>query len=306
MEALLIKIYVVILVVMDSIASQLAEKLLERNRVGVLLRVFAKTEADVEPQIESALTALRKLQALQTGARKTFARIDFLVSSDPNFDDTDCGLTAEKLRESVRSEFSDIDISVYEIKKGDIYAMLLNFGVANHLEDRIPYSLIVSHWAHEHITEANVHALFAAVQNKARVAGLVIPEAADTIRKGRIANTFAIWHNKSLVTVGGFDLRAGKPMQSEVTDDHIVTVGEATYNAAGVEEIIPLLRFTKYFGPSIKVVEASESTHTEQIEKFEAGWHTRHHAKFATKDVRQNYMAKVAGFDLDQISEGLL
>lgn len=182
--------------------AQLAAKLLERNRVGVLLRIFAKTEADVEPQIDSALTALRKLQSLQTGERRTFARIDFLVSSDPNFDDTDCGLTADRLREAVREEFSDTSINVYEIKNGDIYAMLLNFGVANHLEDRIPYSLIISHWAHQHITETNVHALFAAIQNKARVAGLVIPEAAETIRQGRIANTFAMWHNKSLVTVG--------------------------------------------------------------------------------------------------------
>lgn len=300
----------------DSYAMD-AQKLLERNRVGVLLRVFAKTEADVEPQVQSAITALKKLQSLTTGHKKTFARIDFLVSSDPNFEDTDCGLTAMKLREAVRELYSETPINVFEIKKGDIYAMLLNFGVANHLEDRIPYSLIVSHWAHQHITEANVYALFSAMQQKARVAGLVIPEAAETIRQGRIANTFAMWHNKSLVTVGGFDLRAGKPMKSQTKDTAMVSADSevaekllgqktVTYHAAGVEEIIPLLRFGKFFGPSIKVVESPEQTDASLTKTFDTEWHKRHVAKLATKDARQRYMAELAGFSIEDIQTGLI
>lgn len=295
-----------------------AEKLLERNRVGALIRIFAATPEEVAMQIDSAMIALRKLLALKTGARKTFARVDFLVSSDPDFDDSDCGETAPKLRELVHTEFPDAPINVYEIKKGDIYTMLLNYGIAIQLEDRVPYSLILSHREHEHIVEENIHALFAAMHNKARVAGLVLPEIEDTIGKGRIANTFAIWHNKSLLTVGGFDLRAGKPLKQEVDQTNTITGfsdryaerygdGSIQYLAAGCEEIIPLLRMKKYFGPCIALVNPVDTSVTPAYDEIlTEDWNKRHYAKLATKDGRQRYMADLTGLDIGTLAEGLL
>lgn len=85
--------------------EQDALKLLERNRVGALLRVFAFTPEAVEHQVASAMSAARRLLSLRTGNRPTLARVDFLVSSDPDFEDTDCGLTAGRLREEVHKHF---------------------------------------------------------------------------------------------------------------------------------------------------------------------------------------------------------
>jgi hypothetical protein len=295
-----------------------AEKLLERNRVGALMRIFATTSEEVEMQTGSAMTALHKLLTHKTGDHNSFARIDFLVSSDPNFEDSDCGETATILRNRIQSELPGAPVNVFEIKKGDIYAMLLNYGVAIQLEDRIPYSLILSHREHAHITSDNIHALLAAMHNKARVAGLILPEVAETVRKGRIANTFAIWHNKSLVTVGGFDLRAGKPMIHEANKTKIFTSVNTqfversghetlTFHAAGCEEIIPLLRFNKFFGPSIRLVTPENPESIPALGNiFTDKSYRRHHAKLATKDARQAYMAEIAGFDIDELRTALM
>ena len=246
--------------------EQDALKLLERNRVGALLRVFAFTPDAVEQQVDSAMRALRRLLALRTGNRPSLSRVDFLVSSDPDFEDTDCGLTAARLREEVLREFPDAPVNVSEIKKGDIYCMLLNYGVANQLEDRIPYSLILSHNASSYATQENVDALLAAMQRKARVAGVAINELSELVHKGRVMNTFAVWHNKSLLTVGGFDLRAAKPSLLRLETHEKVTgysatkakrhgSGDVEFHVAGCEEIIPLVRLTRFFGRSIAVVD---------------------------------------------------
>jgi hypothetical protein len=293
-----------------------AEKLLERNRVGALLRIFASTPDDVERQITSALGAAQRLLACRIGTRHICARIDFLVSSDTEFGDSDCGLTAARLRERVRTELPNTPISVFEIKKGDIYTMLLNYGIATQLEDRISYSFIISHWAQTYITSRNITALLSAVHNHARVAGLVLPEIADNVRQGRIANTFALWHNKSLMTVGGFDLRASKPMkQNELPTDFVAVAAEVDtanqaqnnlqYNRAGTEEIIPSLRLVKYFGKSIRIVEPEEFT-PNPVEHFGTDWQKRHAAKLATRDLRQRYMASLVGIPIDSLTEALI
>jgi len=286
--------------------SRAAEQLLEHNRVGVLMRVFATSESDAENQIHSAMVALEQLLHIQTGARKTFARVDFLVASDHNFMDSDYGGTADTLRERIRSYVPEAPVHVFEIKRGDINTMLLNYGIANQTEHRISYSLILSHWIHEHITTANVHRLLAALQSKSRVAGVAIPEVAETVRQGRIANTFAMWHNKSLATVGGFDLRAAVPTDQEQRNNRIRTRADgSTFIMAGVEEIIPLLRFAHFFGPCITVVEPEHSTQSP-TEHYDAHWQQRHHRKLATKNARQEYMAHMTPYDLSSLEKNLL
>ncbi len=296
-----------------------ALKLLERNRVGALLRVYSYTPEAVWARVASAMEALRRLLTLKTGDRQTFNRIDFLVSSDPNFEDSDCGLTAERLREMVRSEFPDAPVNIYEIKRGDIYCMLLNYGIANQLEDRIAYSMILSHGASSYATAENVNGLLAAMYNKARVAGVAMNELAELVHKGYIMDTFAIWHNKSLMTVGGFDLLAAKPsLQHAEKRDKVKGWSEmkaarhgdgaVEYHAAGCEEIIPLTRLVKYFGKCIAVIEPKGEgmMWKEDDLNIDPRAYHRHLAKLATKEERQRRMAATQGVDLEFIQRGLM
>ena len=300
-------------------SENFAAKLLERNRVGVLLRIFANTPEAVPYVVASGLAALRRLLALRTGGHPTFSRIDFLVSSDPLFDDTDCGLTAERLRTVISEQFSDAPVHVLEIKRGDIYCMLLNYGVVNQLEDRIPYSLILSHNVASYATQETIDALLAAMYHKARVAGVTIKEISPLIERGLIANTFAIWHNKSLMTVGGFDLLAAKPLRDESAKHKIVTGwsaaraerygdGAVSFYVAGCEEIIPLVRFTKFFGPSIAIVEpqGEQLEWKEFPEEIDPKAYHRHHAKIATKESRQQVLASTEGVTPDYIKKGIM
>jgi hypothetical protein len=300
-------------------SSELAAKLLERNRVGVLIRVFAFTQDAVPFQIASAMDALSRLLALRTNGRPTISRVDFLVSSDPDYEDTDCGLTASSLRDVITREFPDANVFVSEIKKGDLYCMLLNYGIAMQLEDRIPYSFIMSHRTSCYITEENIHALLGAMYTKARVAGLILPEMKDVIRKGRVLNTFAIWHNKSLVTIGGFDLRSAKPglvhahLKEKIvgwSKEKEKRHGDGTvqYHLAGCEEIIPEVRLIRFFGPCIQVFAPSEelaSVCETPLEVDPKAYH-RHFSKLATKEERQRRFAAMEGVDLEFIEKGLM
>lgn len=305
--------------ILKCMSQELAAKLLERNRVGALLRVFAFTEDALSFQITSTMDAVSRLLALRTNGRPTISRIDLLVSSDPDYEDTDCGLMAGRLREVIAHEFPDENVFVSEIKKGDIYCMLLNYGVATQLEDRIPFSFIISHRTSCYVTEENINALLAAMYTKARVAGLILPEMKEVIRKGRVLNTFAIWHNKSLVTVGGFDLRSAKPglvhahLKEKVTGishEKAKRHGDGTveYHVAGCEEIIPEVRLVRFFGPCIQVFSPSENTASEceiPLDVDPKGYH-RHLAKLATKEERQRRFAAMEGVDLEFIERGLM
>ncbi len=296
-----------------------AAKLLERNRVGAILRVFSNTPDSVGAQVDSSMDAVRRLLALRAGERAVFSRIDLLVSSDPDFEDTDCGLTAARLREVVKAELPDAPVFVSEIKKGDIYCMLLNYGVASQLEDRIAYSFILSHLAGSYATKENIDGLLSAMFHKARVAGIAIRELEVSISRGRIINTCAMWHNKSLATVGGFDLRAAKPALVHVHEREKVTAwsdtkalrhgdGTVEYHVAGCEEIIPLVRFVRFFGKSIRVVEAKGEgiSWKEADEKIDPKGYHRHLANLATKEQRQAKMAATEGVDLEFIERGLM
>jgi hypothetical protein len=300
-------------------ADNLAEKLIERNRVGALLRIFAAKPEHVDYVVASGLSALRRLLSSRTGDRPTFARIDFLVSSDPQYDDTDCGETAERLRKAIATEFTNAPVNVLEIKRGDIYCMLLNYGAAIQLEDRVTYSLVLSHGAASYATEENIEAMLTALYLRARVVGVAIDEVGELVRKGRVLNTCAMWHNKSLIAVGGFDFLAAKPTRAKTVTHEMIEAwseekatrhgdGQVKYHLAGCEEIIPLVRLVRYFGPSIAVVEPRGEglkwdAYDELVDK--ETYH-RHLAKLATKEHRQQRMAATQGVGLEFIEEGVL
>lgn len=294
-----------------------ALKLLERNRVGAILRVFSAVPETVDYHATSAISTARALSSLRIGGRSVFARIDLLVSSDNEYDDSDCGLMASRLREMIAQDPGSATLNVHEIKKGDIYCMLLNYGIANQLGDRIEYSLILSHNASSSVTQENIQGLLAAMYNKARVAGVAIDEVRDLVKGGFVMNTCAMWHNKSLVTVGGFDLRAGKPHRTRQHEHEKVSSwskekeenygnGNVEYHVAGCEEVIPLLRMVHYFGPCISVIVPQEVglTSRDLAASGDIGAYHRHLAKLATKEDRMRKMAAFSGLPLSLLEEG--
>jgi hypothetical protein len=293
-----------------------AKKLLSRNRIGALLRIFATSEEVADLQINSALKAARKLCDIKIDGHTVFSRIDFLVSDDQRFEDSDTTNITERLRIRMSEELPHCtNVRILNIKQGDIYCMLLNYGIVNHLEDRVPFSFIISHNASEYITENNIVSMLAAMQNKARVAGLAINLLEEQVRKGCIANTFALWHNKSLMTVGGFDLRSAKPRKGFTCDMVTGTCAptkngaevKKTYHVAGCEEIIPLVRMINNFGPCIKYVEAEDSTLAWGAEEAsDPVGYERHISKIASKIPRQKYFAGLQGVSLDYLQKGLL
>lgn len=197
--------------------------------------------------------------------------------------------------------------------------MLLNYGIATQLEDRIPYSLIISHRTSCYITEQNINALLGAMYSKARVAGIILPEMREVISKRRALNAFSIWHNKSLMTIGGFDLQAAKPglvhahlkakivgWSEEKNKRH--GDGKIEYHLAGCEEIIPQIRLIRVFGSCIKVFSPSERevNHCETPLEVDPKAYHRHLAKLATKEARQRHFAEFEGVDLEYIEKGIM
>jgi hypothetical protein len=245
--------------------------LLHTKRVGLILRVFSPKPELVEKNADQTMDAVSTASSINIDGKCVFSRIDVLVSADERYGDTDCGLTEEALAVAktkyaekfldnnvdIPSVFTNSKVSV--VRNGDIFCGMLNYGVAHQMRDRIDYSMILSGGVKDYLTTENVTMMLSALEAGARVTGLAITELAPSILDGRIANTCAIWDNVSLMTVGGFDLRAAKPLKDDRLADYVrgwsSEKGEVFYNAAGVEEIFPLVRLVKTFGPCIAPIQ---------------------------------------------------
>lgn len=234
--------------------------LLHHKSPGLLLRVFSAKPELIDKNVEMVKQTVKK--ACELGI---FSRVDLLVSADARYGDTDCGGTADALRKAMiefdgklqtdKFEGRKPSIFVSEVRNGDIFCGMLNYGIVLQMRHGIDYTMILSFGASDYLTEENMNAMFDALEKGAKVTGLAITELAPSILDGRIANTAAIWDNVSLMTVGGFDLRASKPFKDDRIASYVrgwsTEKGEVFYNAAGVEEIFPLVRMVKVFGPCI-------------------------------------------------------
>ncbi len=277
--------------------------LLHQKRLGLILRVFSPKEELVEKTVAQISETLDLADKIIDG-RQVFSRIDVLVSADNRYGDTDCGLTHKILLKVDRQ----INIHISEISHGDIYCGMLNYGVAHQMRDRIDFSMILSSGVKDYLTYENIIAMIEALEKGAKVTGLAITELAPSILDGRIANTCAIWHNVSLMTVGGFDLRASKPLKDDRLANYVrgwsLEKGEIFYNAAGVEEIFPLVRLVKLFGsciaPILPVTGARwEVSNDPDVQKREA-------AKLGTKYERQMRWTIMEDVDFSFIKGGVM
>lgn len=281
-----------------------------RKKVGLILRVYAKEENQIMARVEMIGKAISAARKATVDNKELIQRIDVLVWNDQNYPDADCGRTADALSDHFGHEKN---LFVTDFSYGDIFCGILNYGVAHQLRHGVNYSIIVSAEAFSYMTPETMTAMVNAARKGALAIGVAINELTPSILDGRIANTFAMWHNESLMTVGGFDLRAAKPVDdrsafymkgwsSEKQED-------VFYHLAGVEEVIPLARMVQIFGPCIAPI----LPQGEGIQRYQAPdpaaepelW-KRHIAKMGTKFQRQCALLAQIGVEPSFLEGGVM
>jgi hypothetical protein len=285
--------------------------IIHTKRFGLILRAFAPKPELVDGVMKEILETINLALNINIENKQLFSKINILVSADNRYGDTDCGQTIHALRDwKWEKEFNPKILHISEIKHGDIYCGMLNYGISHQMRERIDYSVILSSGVHEYLTPMNMEAIIKAHEQGARVVGIAITELTDSILAGRIANTFASWHNESLVTVGGFDLRASKPLKDDRLARYIrgwsKDKGEVFYNAAGVEEIIPLIRLIKLFGACIVPIRPQDPGAKIWTLSCDPEVRLRDQKKMATKYERQAIWAHEEDVDFSFIEGGIL
>jgi hypothetical protein len=230
-------------------------------------------------------------RSITFGDQQVIKQVDIMVWEDENNfpGQVDCG----QLAPALRTHFSDQKhIRVRSVTHGDIFCCVLNRAVAIQAQSGCRYSIIASPEANSYWNKHIVGNMVQAAKDGALAIGVAINELQESILQGRIANTFAMWHNLSLLTVGGFDLRAAKPpnvqeahfMQGWHKDD-----GTVYYHLAGVEEMIPLARLVRYHGACTASIMPTDSNGEPQWYELPQDTELlrRHHQKMGTKFERQ-------------------
>lgn len=277
--------------------------LLDSKKVGALLRCFAREPNLVENVIALAVASVERMLSVQVGGRLFVSRVEILVPVDDAYAEKDCGQTAPKLREIIRAK-SWKGVFVSEVKHGDIFVGILNYGMAKLLRAGCDYGLVLSKEAEAYFTTEAAEDLVAAAEAGALVTGVAINELTESVMQGRVANTFAMWHLMSLVQVGCFDARSAKPKK----DAPVKSQAEAwdgvknfyAYDNAGVEEIVPLIRLVRTFGACIAPVLPrgdGVKVYRAPDPDVDLEGHIRHVNKLGTKFVRQSYFAQAENTD---------
>ena len=289
--------------------------LLDRNNVGLILRVFATKAEDVAKRVAQTKQLVEKAIAMKVGNKNVFSAIDILVWNDDRYQDADCGLTADALRDAFQSTPFTAKgfavVSTHDFKRGDLFCGILNYGVVSQLAKRIRYSCIMSPEAIDYLTTENLTAMIGAFNNDVAVAGLAINELTESVLEGRIANTFAIWDNRALMSVGGFDLRAAKP-RDDRTAHYLrgwhAEKGDVFYHLAGCEEVIPLAHLVDLLGPCIAPILPTDRTAQYQAPNpaTEPDLWARHLSKLGTKTERQSALLASVGYDLSYLKGGVI
>lgn len=312
-------------------------KLLKQKRVGLIIRTFNTKPDLVDDRVARVFETVVKALELKVDGDHVFSRVDIIVAADPQYADCDCGDTRDEIVRTIAAMKSDeakwmekhdsvanlsiLDlinkIYVSEVKKGDIFVGLLNFGIMKQVRDRIDYSVIISSGVNSYMTPENVGAMLSAIEEGALVAGMAIDELSELTMRGRIANTFAMWDNQALGQVGLFDYRAAKPRKDDKQTLYLQGWseelerdkgnGEVFYHRAGVEEITPLVRLGRTFGPCIAPIvpigEGLQWVAPDPIKDPEG--YARHLKKLGTKAVRQEAWMFEEGVD-ETFLEGMV
>ncbi|MDO8566267.1 MAG: hypothetical protein Q7S04_03730 [Candidatus Moranbacteria bacterium] len=245
----------------NAVHERGAAHFLEKNTVGAILRGFAGTQESVPARVKQLLGTVEMLQTLRHHPEKnTIKRVDIWVASDRARKDHDCG----KLAEALVVEIIERDIPnvwVHEMKHGDIFCQILNRAVAVQLVKGCSHSLILSSEADSNITHDSFACMLGALDEGALVTGLGFDAIKPYVMQGYIMNTCSLWHNISLMQVGGFDTmceqrRLDDPRRSTIPawDDERrdkagnILPADYEYDEHGVEEVPTLIKLLDAFG----------------------------------------------------------
>lgn len=290
--------------------------LLHTKKIGALLRVFAKKPELVAGAIEQTLALAEKFATIAVDGQPIVRRIEVLVPRDESYADVDCGETAAALRAAIESlDWANGRVFVSEVRHGDLFCGILNYGMARLLRAGCDYGIVASKEAGSYFNQETAETMVRAAEAGARAIGLAITELEQSIMEGRIANTMAMWHIESLMQVGGFDLKSAKPKKNNLTAHKVQAWDKSreeplwAYDLAGVEEIIPLVRLVQTFGPCI----ATLLPQGEGVQRYvvpdpvtnRAGYE-RHLNKMGTKRERQTYFANSEDADLTFLKGGVM
>jgi len=265
------------------------EKFLEKNSIGLILRVFATNETDISEKIKMTEELINRALIIKTDKEKIIKRIDVLVWADPNYK-SDCGKTASVLQQQINNK----KVFISEVKQGDLFCELLNYGVNLQTKEKIDYSIIASIEAGSYFNKETLEAIIDASSQGALAIGVAINELRESILEGRLANTFAMWHNQSLLAVGGFDLRAAKLTLEEEQNKN--------KRISGVEEIIPLALLVKKFGPCIAPI----LPQGKEESKYIISDKETYKKKMESKEEKQKAHLASLGYNFSFLQDGIM
>ena len=287
-------------------------KLLHNKKVGALLRCFSTNPELVERTVSLALASIERMLSVHVDKMQFVSRIEVLVPMDPAYAEMDCDQTAPRLRTAIK-EAGWKNVFVSEVRHGDIFCSILNYGMWRLSSAGCAKALILSKEAEQYFAPEAAEDLVISAEKGARVSGIALKELTESIMQGRIANTFAMWDIPSLMQVSLFDLRNAKPAKEAANKDRSEAWHSGkcfwVYDRAGVEEIIPLIRLIRMFGPCIAPIlprGAGVKVWQAPDPIIDPEGYVRHENKLGTKFVRQSYFASLEHADLSFLQGGVM
>lgn len=282
-------------------------KFTQQSRIGAILRIFATKAVDVQKRVDMARETVRRLLAANANGLRIVDQIEIVIWTDPRFPDADCGETLGAMRQ----EFgSDADVVVSECKHGDLFCGLLNRACADLYARGMTHALIISPDASGYISDETLTEMVnVASVDGIKVTGVAIEELQQSVCDGRVANTFALWDIASLLTVGGFDLRAAKVIDPAAAPRYFHYKGKDEV-LQGVEEVLTLVRLVETFGGQpIGVVLPRGNGETMRYivpdEATQPELYARHVKKMGTKLERQAAFLALEGKELRFLSNAV-
>lgn len=300
------------------------KKFLNRVKVGLILRAYAARPELVAGTVLQIRQTVDRFRALQIENHRVVSRIDILVWADSRYRATwednrfplaDCGETHSALLKEFSADIGKL-IEVTEVTRGDLYCGILNRGVMMQAIAGVQYSTIFSHQAYPYVNNETLRLMIQGACDGARVVPVVINELPGVI-EGLAGNTFCMWHNASLMQVGGFDSsRSGLKPQSTLANNNWrkwdTGKGYDYYWSAGVEEIVPLIKMIEEFGkdqPFIASVFAFDADGKQYVvpdPEQDPDGYLRHIRKLNTKLPRQQAMASMLQSDISVLKGAVM
>lgn len=283
---------------------------MNEKKVGLLVRGFAKKSEDVPNRVVMMDELITRALSAKVIGKPLIRRVDILIWANQTDypGEVDSGELAPALKEHFKE---DRKIFVHEVRSGDLFCSILNYGIAKQLRAGCDYSVIASAEANKYWASDIPQQMVQAACDGAYAIGVAINELTESIMDGRIANTMSMFHNENVMTCGGFDLRAKKPKDDR---EAFYLKGKSPegenvfYHLGGVEEMVPLARLVEMFGQCIAPIQSSDPSLRYELPdpKKDPELYARHMAKFGTKTERQLAHLALAGYDFSFLRGGVM